>query len=35
MALSRHKNLATLQLYIQPNTKAQIELVDIIGKGLR
>lgn len=35
MALSRHKNLATLQLYIQPNTKAQIQLVDIIGKGLR
>jgi integrase/recombinase XerD len=35
MSLSRHRNLSTLQLYIQPNTKAQNQLVDIIGKGLR
>jgi integrase/recombinase XerD len=35
MTLSRHRNLSTLQMYIHRNTRAQTQLVDIIGKGLR
>ena len=35
MALSRHKHLSTVQLYVAQNTKAQVELVALIGKGLR
>ena len=33
--LMRHSSLQTTQLYISPNTKAQIELVNIVGKQLR
>ena len=35
MSLSRHKHLSTVQLYVAQNTKAQVELVNVIGKGLR
>lgn len=35
MSLSRHKHLSTVQLYVAQNTRAQVELVNIIGKGLR
>jgi integrase len=33
--LMRHSSLQTTQMYICPNTKAQRDLVDIVGKGLR
>ena len=33
--LMRHSSLQTTQLYICPNTRAQIELVNIVGKALR
>lgn len=33
--LARHSNLATTQLYIAPNTKAQIDLVNLIGRGIK
>lgn len=33
--LMRHASLQTTQLYISPNTKAQRDLVNIVGKSLR
>ena len=33
--LARHKNLATTQIYIAPNTKAQVELVNLVGRSIR
>lgn len=33
--LARHKNLATTQLYIAANTKAQTDLVNVIGRGIK
>jgi len=35
MHLARHKHMSTTQLYVAQNTKAQVELVNMIGKGLR
>lgn len=35
MSLSRHKHLSTVQLYVAQNTKAQVELVNLIGKGFK
>lgn len=35
MHLARHKHMSTTQLYVAQNTKAQVELVNVIGKGLR
>jgi integrase/recombinase XerD len=35
MALARHKNLSTTQLYIAQNTKAQKELIDLVARGIK
>jgi|ERR1700733_14879042 len=35
MALARHKHMSTTQLYVQQNTKAQIELVDLVSRGVK
>jgi len=35
MHLARHKHMSTTQLYVAQNTKAQVELVNVIGKALR
>jgi integrase len=33
--LMRHSSLQTTQLYISPNTKAQVELVNLVSRGIR
>ncbi len=33
--LMRHSSLQTTQLYISPTTKAQVDLVNLVGKSLR
>jgi integrase len=33
--LMRHSSLQTTQRYISPNTKAQVQLVNLVSKGLR